>query len=172
MLRIVTALAVVLALAGAASAHAASSRSDAWIRDTLAANPGSVRVADNQIRLEPGLTLTLHARGAAKAAKAAGKPCHRLYFCIYEDVGFGNASLDMSACRIYNLHSYRFIDQFHRPDRWDNEASSWINHQTGGAVATLWSNAGGKGTFFKAPVSRDSDMGPNWNDNVESVKPC
>ena len=61
-------------------------------------------------------------------------------------MGFARASLGMSACKIYNLQSYRFTDKHGRPDRWANEASSRRNNQTGGAVATLWALAGGEGS--------------------------
>ena len=66
-------IALALSLAGAGSAHAASTTSDAGferqVRANLAANPGSVRVGPNQIQLEPGLTMTLHGRGSARAAR-------------------------------------------------------------------------------------------------------
>ena len=170
----ITALAIALAcsLAATGSAHAASTTSDAaserWVRANLAANPGSVRVGPNQIQLEPGLTMTLPGRGSATAAQQ-GKPCFRRYFCLYEARDFGGASLAMSACKIYILHSYRFVDQFGRPDRWDLEASSWINNQNGGAVATLRHR---NGSTFKAPIGHDQFMNPPWNDRVVRVRPC
>ena len=61
----------------------------------------------------------------------------------------------MSKCKVYNLKNHKFKDQLSRIDTWDNEASSWINNQTGGARATLWSGKHGKSTFFKAPVGQD-----------------
>jgi|RhiMethySRZTD1v2_1073278.scaffolds.fasta_scaffold635637_2 hypothetical protein len=163
-------VALALALVGPALAHAAApdAATERQIRANLAANPGSVRIGPNQIRLEPGLTMTLPGRDAAVAAKA----CNEKYFCIYEDVNFQRASLAMSACKLYRLHNYRFKDKHGRPDRWDNEASSWINHQVGGAVATLYSGPEGSGTWFRSSGPRDKNMGSKWNDNVESVRPC
>jgi Peptidase inhibitor family I36 len=149
------AVALALSLAGAGAAQAASTASDAalerQVRANLAANPGSDRAGPNQIQLEPGLTMTLHRRGSASAAQARAKKCRIGYFCIYENRDFLEASLAMSACKTYILHSYRFIDQFGRPDRWDLEASSWINNQTGGAAATLTHR---NGATFRAPADR------------------
>jgi hypothetical protein len=170
------AIALALPLAGAGSAHAASTTSDAaferQVRANLAANPGSVRLGPNQIQLEPGLTMTLHGRGSARAARGPVHGCNEREFCIYEDVNFREARFDMIKCKIYRLSSYRFIDKFGRSDTWDNEASSWVNNQTGGAVATLWSEDRGRGTWFKSSGLKDNRVGPKWNDNVESVKPC
>jgi hypothetical protein len=168
----VLAAALALSLAGAVSANAASSTSHAaserLVRANLAANPGSVRVGPNQIRLERGLTMTLPGRDAAAAALPR-KPCRRGYFCIYEKRDFVGASLHMSACKTYILHSYRFIDEFGRPDRWDLEASSWINHQIGGVAATLTHR---DGRTFKASIRKDEFLNPPWNDRVVRVKPC
>ena len=76
----------------------------------------------------------------------------------------------MSACKTYILHSYRFTDAFDNPDRWDLEASSWVNNQTGGAAATLRHR---NGSTFKAPADRqDKFLNPPWNDRVVRVKPC
>jgi hypothetical protein len=163
------AIALALSLVGAGSASAEpDSASQRQVRANLAANPGSVRVGPNQIQLEPGLTMTLPHRGLATAAQRRGKKCNEGYFCIYENVNFGGASLAMSACKTYILHNYRFIDVHGRPDRWDKEASSWRSRQTGGAVATLWSDIG---TSFKAPRGGDKNMG-HWNDRVVSIDPC
>jgi hypothetical protein len=162
-----------LSLAGAGSAPAASTASDAaterQIRANLAANPGSVRVGPNQIQLEPGLTMTLPGRVAASAAQRRGKKCNEGYFCIYERVNFGGASLGMSACKTYILQNYRFKDVHGRWDRWHKEASSWRSRQTDGAVATLWSDIG---TWFKAPRGGDAYMPAAWDDHVISIKPC
>lgn len=46
--------------------------------------------------------------------------------------------------------------------------SSWINNQTGGAVATLRS---AEGRALRAEVGRDKHMG-FWHDQVVAVKPC
>jgi hypothetical protein len=168
--------ALALMLAGAGSAHAASTTSDAaferQVRANLAANPDSVRIGPNQIRLEPGLTMTLYRRGSATAAQGPVRDCNFKHFCIYEDVGYGHAGLAMSQCRIYNLKKHRFKDKFSRIDTWDNEASSWINNQSGGARATLWSGKHGQSTFFKAPVGKDRALPRQWNENVNEVKPC
>ncbi len=175
---IVKATAVVLALsfAGAASAHAASTAQDAaserQVRANLAANPGSVRVGPSQIQLEPGVTMTLPDRGSARAAQGPVHGCNLYEFCLYEDVNFREARFDMTACRIHRLTSYAFIDKFGRRDTWDNEASSWVNHQSGGAIATLYALNNGKGTWFRSSGLKDNRVGPRWNDNVESVKPC
>lgn len=174
---ITIASALAVAGTGAGAAHAAPAMPDAaterQVRANLAANPGSVRVAPNQIQLEPGVTMTLPGRGPARAAQ--GGPihgCNEREFCIYEDVNFREARFDMIKCKIHRLTSYAFIDKFGRRDTWDNEASSWVNHQTGGAIATLYSENDGKGTWFKSWGRMDNNVGPKWNDNVESVKPC
>jgi hypothetical protein len=164
-----------LSLAGAGAAQAASTpdrAADQWVRDNLAANPGSVRVGPNQIRLEPGLTMTLYTRGSARAAQGPVRDCNYQHFCIYENVGFGKAGLAMSKCKVYYLNTHWFTDQHSRRDTWDNEASSWINNQSGGARATLWSGKHGQSTYFKAPVGKDRALPRQWNDNVNEVKPC
>ena len=168
------AVALALSIAGAGVAQAASRAPDAaserWVRANVAANPGSVRVGPNQIRLEPGLTMTLYPRGSARPAQGPVRDCNFKHFCIYEDPGFGKAGLAMSQCRIYNLHKHKFTDKHSRIDTSDNEASSWINNQSG--VATLWSGKHGSSTFFKAPVGRDKILPPKWRENVNEVKPC
>jgi hypothetical protein len=163
-------IAVALALtgAGAGSAHAASTTTDAaserQVRANLTANPGSVRVGPNRIQLEPGVTMTL-ARGQIQG-------CNEREFCLYEDVNFREARLDLVACERVNLRRFKFIDKFHRTDTWDNEASSWVNNQVGGAVATLYSGRDGRGTWFRSSGRKDNRVGSKWNDNVESIKPC
>jgi hypothetical protein len=132
------AIALAVSLAGAASAHAASTASERQIRANL-------------------------------AAQAPGERCHGGYFCIYEDRDFDGASLGMSACRTYKLHSYRFTDQFGHRDRWDLEASSWVNDQIGDVAATLRHR---NGSTFRAPIGKDKFMNPPWNDRVVRVKPC
>jgi hypothetical protein len=163
-------IALALSLAGAGAAQAATTTPDAaterQLRANLAANPGSVRTGANQIQLEPGVTMTLPDRGSAKAAQRA--KCKRGYFCIYENVNFGGAHLDMSRCKTYILQSYRFKDQHGRWDRWREEASSWINNQTGGVAATLTS---AEGRRLRAPIGRDNHMG-SWHDQSVAVKPC
>jgi hypothetical protein len=159
-------IAIALSLAATGSANAASERQ---VRANLAANPGSVRTGPNQIRLAPGLTMTLPDSGSTRAARAVGKKCHIGFFCIYENRDFGGASLAMSACKTYILHSYRFVDESGNPDRWDLEASSWDNNQTGDAAAKLRHR---NGRTFKAPADRrDKFLNPPWNDRVVRVKP-
>jgi hypothetical protein len=157
-------VALALSLAGGGAAQASDAASERQIRANLAAYPGSVRVGPNQIQLEPGVRLTL-----PSTATAAARPhCKRGYFCIYENVNFGGAHLDMSRCHRYILQSYRFKDQHGRWDRWREEASSWINNQTGGVAATLTS---AEGRTLRAPVGRDKHMG-RWHDQAVAVKPC
>jgi hypothetical protein len=159
-------IAVALALtgAGAGSAQAASTTAEQQVRANLAANPGSVRVAPNRIQLAKGVTMTLPAQGQIEG-------CSKRDFCLYEDVNFREARLDLTACTRVNLRRFRFIDKFHRSDTWDNEASSWVNNQVGGAVATLYSKRNGKGTWFRSS-GRKSNRMSRFNDNVESIKPC
>ena len=163
-------VALALSLAGAGAAQAASTAQDAaterQLRANLAANPGSVRTGPNQIQLAPGVTMTLPDHGSAKAAQRA--KCKRGFFCIYENVNFGGAHLDMTRCKTHILQSYRFKDQHGRSDRWREEASSWINNQTGGVAATLTS---AEGRTLRAPIGRDNHMG-NWHDQAVAVKPC
>jgi hypothetical protein len=172
----VVAIAFALSLAGAGAAQAAAKTSDAaferQVRANLAANPGSVRVGPDKIRLERGLTMTLYRPGSARAAQGPVRDCNFKHFCIYEDPNYGHAGLAMSACKIYVLQHYRFRDKFGHSDTWDNEASSWINNQSGGARATLWSGKHGHSTFFKAPVGHDNKLPRQWNENVNEVKPC
>jgi hypothetical protein len=109
--------------------------------------------------------------GTAQAVpldNAAAAKCPRGYFCIYENVNFGGAHLNMTKCKTHILQSYRFKDQHGRWDRWREEASSWINNQTGGVAATLTS---AEGRTLRAPIGRDKHMG-RWHDQAVAVKPC
>ena len=158
-----------LSLAGAGAAQAASTAQDAaterQLRANLAANPGSVRTGPNQIQLERG--------GDHDAARPGpSRRANRHEFCIYEDVNFRQARFDMVECKNFILRDYRFIDKHGRSDRGENEASSWVNNQTGGAVATLNSKADGKGTWFRSSGRKANRVGPKWNDNIESILPC
>jgi hypothetical protein len=124
-------------------------------------------------RLEPGVTMTLPGRGSATAAQGPVEGCNRHAFCIYEDVNFRQARFDMIDCKRYDLIDYRFIDKHGRSDTRDNEASSWVNNQSGGAIATLFSeDRPGTGTSFKSSGLKDNRVGPKWNDNVERIRPC
>lgn len=71
-------------------------------------------------------------------------PCHYLYFCIYQHVNFDGNSLAMSACKLYDLNYYVFYDSTRgRWDDWAADASSWVNNQSGGAVAMMYAPWGG-----------------------------
>src|SRR4051812_41069373 len=109
------------------------------------------------ITIAVALSLTGAGAGATHAAStqsdaAQRANCKRGYFCIYENVNFGGAHLDMTTCKTHILQSYRFKDQHGRWDRWREEASSWINNQTGGVAATLTS---AEGRTLRAPIGRD-----------------
>ena len=174
--RRVAALAVAvgaLVLAGAGPAPAAPAPPDGTheglVRATLAANPDSVRLSTNEIQLEPGLVMTLPGKRASRT-RAAGAYCNYQYFCLYEHAYWGGASLGMSACKIYYLSSYRFWNSTDNQwDDWVEDASSWINNQSGGAVATMWRPGG---YTMRVGVTSDHHFPPGWNDRVNRVKPC
>ena len=106
----------------------------------------------------------------ASTTRAAGAFCNYQYFCLYEHAYWGGASLGMSACKIYQLSSYRFWNSTESQwDDWVEDASSWINNQSGGAVATMWRPGG---YTMRVGVTSDHHFPPGWNDSVVRVKPC
>ena len=175
-LRRAAALAVALGalvLVGAGPAPAAPAPPDGTheglVRATLAANPDSVRLSTNKIQLEPGLVMTLPGKRAA-TTRQAGAFCNYQYFCLYEHAYWDGASLAMSACKIYLLGSYVFWNAKEKIwDQWTGDASSWINNQSGGAVATMWHYHGYR---MRVGVTSDHHFPPGWNDSVVRVKPC
>jgi hypothetical protein len=162
--------ALVLVGAGPAAAGPAppDGTHEGLVRATLAANSDSVRLSKNEIQLEPGLVMTLPAKRASTARQARG--CNYHYFCLYEHAYWRGASLGMSACKIYRLRSYRFWnDTENQWDDWAEDASSWINNQSGGAIATMWHP---DGYTMRVGVTSDHHFPPGWNDRVVRVKPC
>jgi hypothetical protein len=170
MLRIFLVLAALLLL-GAGSANAAApprpdGTQEGLVRATLAANPDSVRVGANDIRLAPGVTMTLP---DARTGESRGRPCRVKYFCLYEHVGFSGSSLAMSACKVYLLRSYVFWNrQSQSWDDWANDASSFVNHQIGGVWARMWDDAG---LWYRVGIGSD-DMHVDWNDRPTRARPC
>jgi hypothetical protein len=115
------------------------------VRATLAANPDSVRLSTNEIQLEPGLVMTLPGR-AASTTRQARADCN------------------------YHLSNHRFWNNTENQwDDWVEDASSWINNQSGGAVATMWRP---EGYTMRVGVTADHHFPPGWNDRVVRVKPC
>jgi hypothetical protein len=163
-----------LVLVGAGPASGAPAPPDGGheglVRATLAANPGSVRLSTNEIRLEPGLVMTLHSKRDPATARQARGVCNYRYFCLYEHAYWGGASLAMSACKVYRLSSYVFWNTTEKYwDDWVADASSWINNQSGGARATMWHP---NGHTMRVGVTSDHHFPPGWNDRVFRVKPC
>jgi hypothetical protein len=163
-----------LMLVGAGPAPAAPAPTDgsheSLVRATLAANEGSVRLSTNTIQLDKGLVMTLPGkRGTATTSQARGV-CNYQYFCVYQHAWWGGASLGMSACRVYHLSNYQWWNakEKHWED-WALDTSSWINNQSGGAVATMWHP---KGYTMRVGVTSDHHMPPGWNDMVVRARPC
>lgn len=128
--RALIALATVAMLAlGASTADA--SRLQRQVDHVIASSaPGARQIAPNQVRWpRDGVTLTIPRPGAATAAAYA--QCPRQYACLWQDVHGLGRRVQFFHYGTYNLAAYGMPRFTHRG------ASSYYNHQTGGAKAIL-----------------------------------
>jgi hypothetical protein len=98
--------------------------------------PGGQQIAPNRVTWRrDGVTLTLPVPGQAHAAVGV-KDCPRGYACLWQDTFFRSRRVQFFHYRLYRLAAYGM------PPGKRRGASSYANHQTGGARAWL--------TFFNA----------------------
>jgi hypothetical protein len=92
--------------------------------------PGARQISPNAVEWpRAGATLTLAVPGRARAAGLAS--CPKRYACLWQDVGYSSRRVQFFHYRTYNLRAYGMPPFDHRG------ASSYYNHQTGGAKAIL-----------------------------------
>jgi hypothetical protein len=159
-------LALALAL-GAADSEAALTKAQASklqgkVDDVLRhAAPGGRQVAPNKIVwARDGVALTLPVPGAARAASAAD--CRLGYACLWQHSNFRGGRAEFYYYRYDNVASYGL------PPFTVNGASSYYNHQTGGARAIIdghWHPY--PGTFSLG--SRPGNIAPSMNDRTRNI---
>jgi len=91
---------------------------------------GARQISPNRVQWpRDGVTLTLAVPGEAHAARFAD--CPKRYACLWQDVGGAGRRIQFFHYRTYKLRAYGMPPFTHRG------ASSYYNHQTGGARAIL-----------------------------------
>ena len=153
---LVAGIGAVLALAWAAG-DAQATPLDRELRSVLEHGaPGGKKISRNQIRLpKAGVTLTLSARGKARAA--AFYDCPSGYACLWQDAGGTNRRVQFFNYRTYNLAGYGMPAGDH------HGASSYFNNQTGGAAAYL---SGSPGTYWMFELG---NLPSKWNDRASHI---
>jgi Peptidase inhibitor family I36 len=128
-------LAVAAAIAITPNATAASAGQSAQLQrqvDHVIQNsaPGARQIAPNRVQWpRAGVTLTLDVPGKATAADV--RDCPRRYACLWEDFEAEGRRVQFLRYRTYNLSNWGM------PPHTPQGASSYANHQTGGAKAIL-----------------------------------
>jgi hypothetical protein len=147
--------------------------SEAQMEATLAANPGSTRLSDTEILLEPGVVLALPSDGAT----VQGVPnCPYEWFCLYEHSNYDGWLIRFYTCNVlYGLSDYQFYNETEQAwDDWAFDASSWHNNQSGGADAWIykWSATPAGGELYRAGVGAVPYVGDYWNDTFWELFAC
>jgi hypothetical protein len=91
--------------------------------------PGARQISPNQVQWpRDGVTVTLAVPGARAAGLA---DCKKYYACLWQDASYRSRRVQFLKYGTYNLRAYGMPPYEHRG------ASSYYNHQTGGAKAIL-----------------------------------
>jgi hypothetical protein len=157
----------VSAAAGPPQSTAARSEASAvetGMAKTLAANPGSTRLSDNQIRLAPGVELE-YPNGTGEVQPAA-LLCPSGYFCLYVDSNYRGPVLRFYHCGRVGLDHYVFYNPWMH--HWDHNVSSAINSQN--VPARLEFGWGGVMVF--RPYHSMRYLRGDYNDSATVVDPC
>jgi hypothetical protein len=176
--RTVLALSAVAAgILTAAPAATAAVRPEAGAPDMVAAlraNPGSHQVDATTIELEPGVRMSLPSAGRAAGGLHG---CPDLNVCLYQNGNFGGAMLRFWRCQDIRLENYDLPDG----RDWRDKTSSFVNNQTGNAVARL-RDTKPDGTFHtlsSTAVQTVADLvnvrhpgGGNWNEKIDRLQVC
>lgn len=139
---------------------------EASINRTIAANPGSVRLSDDRIQLEPGVVLD-YRTGDAQPLGEHG--CADYYFCLYVDSYYEGPMLQFYDCGRYGLEHYYFWNPGD-PNRHDfaDDVSSVYNAQT----VTGQLEFGWGGNMNWAPMTSSPLLRGDYNDRGTVAQPC
>jgi hypothetical protein len=142
----------------------------------LQANPGSVRITENQVELaQHGARITLPLPGE-KVARAKGEiviqgvaNCPYENSCFYEHHEYGGARLDLYACGFYDLfHIY-----MSNGNNWSDDITSWHNNQSHNAYAWTYDWQDPSWVYmFRADVGRNPNIGAWANDRIDGIWNC
>ena len=164
-------------LAGYASTAEAApvSALDSQVAQVMAAVPGGVRTAPNQISWKNGHVVLTLAAPSATAAKAAAVPatsgtgaCGSNFWCLYENANFNQGlfndgrMLSLTGCDGIpgNLTNYGFNDK----------TSSWFNNSGFSPVNVYRDINGGGGILWTMHAfERSSYVGDSNNDKASSI---
>jgi hypothetical protein len=190
------AAAVLLLMTALAStpAHAKSGEgisagaADRHVAEILRLYPGSVRVSETSVLLEPGVVMTVPGRvspsatmtvpaqgGGQLTVSAYDTSCSLYWVCMWEHINKGGYKLQFYYCGTYDLGSYAFP----YGGTWRDRISSVYNHQTATAkfidFLTLYPDASllmGPGTYYPSLTYIRHPYSGSWNDKIDRVKPC
>ena len=149
--------ALIVAAAPAGAAHRTTLQQDVnqVLRDS---KPGGKQVGRNQVVwARDGVRVTLLAPGTARAA--ASSACRRGYACLWQDTNFRSRRVEF-----YRYRTYRLADWGMPPGK-RRGASSWANHQTGGARAILTFALG----WFTMPPGGEGNLPRRRNDAAKFI---
>jgi hypothetical protein len=157
----VAALAVAASPAGAsggASAAQATKLQREVDRVLRHSAPGGRQVGPNRVVWpRDGVRLTLFGPGKARAASSSA--CQKDYACLWQDTNFRSRRVEF-----FRYRTYRLADWGMPPGK-RRGASSWANHQTGGARAILSFDLG----WFTMPAGGEGNLPPRRNDAAEFI---
>ena len=120
--------------------------------------PGGRQVGSNRVAWpQAGVVLTLAVPGRAHAASYGDCPVGNA--CLWQDVNGSSRRVQFFRYRTYKLADYGM------PPGTRRGASSWANHQTNGARATLSFDLG----WFTMPTGGHGNLPPRRNDAAEFI---
>ncbi len=121
-------------------------------------SPGGRQVGSNRVAWpRDGVILTLAVPGRAHAASFGDCPAGSA--CLWQDVNGASRRVQFYRYRTYKLADYGM------PPGTRRGASSWANHQTNGARATLSFDLG----WFTMPTGGHGNLPPRRNDAAEFI---
>lgn len=153
---VAAAVAVIPNTAGAVSSSQAAGLQRQVDHVLQHSKPGARQVAPDRVQWpRDGVTLTLEAPGKARAARFAD--CPRRYACLWQDV-------DGRGRRVQFFHYRRYLlANYGMPPFTPQGASSYYNHQIGGARLFVHANSVDTQLFFHG------NFGGARNDRVHSI---
>jgi hypothetical protein len=160
------------------------------VAQVLRANPGSRRISNTSVLLEPGVVMTVPGPVKAGATmtvpvpggrqvtvSAADTSCPYQWLCVWEHVWRGGAKLAFYYCNYVWLGDY----WLNVNNNWRDDISSIWNNQSGGALSYFYNlKYGGYdviGTLsagnYLMDLTRDRARdGGTWNDRIDRISVC
>ncbi|WP_326557334.1 peptidase inhibitor family I36 protein [Micromonospora sp. NBC_01796] len=174
---LITGLFAITAGASAASAapQAGMSSAEVKLQSDISAHIkayGGTQISTNEIAWRGGRVVLTIPQPGSRAALAPGEKiaplgtanCARGWTCLYEHSNFDGRRLTFTDCISEYLPNYGFRDQ----------ASSWHNNQTGGAVSVVYNYVGSSPQWiWSEPSPRQSTyVGDANNDKADAIQVC